>query len=143
MTGKAISSEFRLLAPKAPLGWPLLQVPDEDGQGQWEWPDLETSLKNQIYVILKTRPGEQLMSPDFGAGLEDHLHEPDGIVTRTRLRDLIASSLKRWESRIVVDRVIVEPAPSDAREVLITVSYHAIFNAAPQVLAIALPLGTA
>jgi uncharacterized protein len=140
MTGQAQTNELRVIALHPPLGWPLLQVPDETGT--WTWPNLAQSLKNQIIVILKTRPGEQLMAPEFGAGLENQLHEQDGIVTRTRIRDLIAESLKSWENRIVVDGISVEPSPSDGREVLITISYRAVFDAAPQNLAMAMPLGS-
>jgi uncharacterized protein len=140
MIGQALSNDLRLKQPKPPLGWPLLQVPDETGS--WVWPDLAQSLQNQITVILKTRPGEQLMAPDFGAGLENELHEQNGVVTRARIRELIADSLKRWENRIVVDAISVEPSASELREVLITISYRALFNAAPQSLALAMPIGS-
>ncbi len=141
MTGKALSTDVRVLAPKPPLGWPLLQVPDESGS--WRWPDLAQSLKNQIYVILKTRPGEQLMMPEFGAGLENELHEPDGIVTRARIREMIAKNLQDWEGRVVVDAITVEAAPHDGREVLISIAYRSRFNTMPQTLAFAMPLGSA
>jgi uncharacterized protein len=141
MTGKALSTDVRILAPRPPLGWPLLQVPDESGS--WRWPDLAQSLKNQIYVILKTKPGEQLMNPEFGAGLENELHEPDGLVTRARIRDLITKNLQDWESRIIVDAITVDASPRDGREVLIGISYRSRFNAMSQTLALAMPLGRA
>ncbi|MHB9006438.1 MAG: GPW/gp25 family protein, partial [Limisphaerales bacterium] len=86
--------------PAPPLGWPLLPLPDEGGH--LRWPTLEQSVAQQIRVVLQTRPGEQLMRPDWGAGLENFLHEPNTLTTHRRLRDLVASSLGRWERRLIV-----------------------------------------
>lgn len=141
MTGLAIANNRRAIAPRPPLGWPLLQVPDDTGS--WAWPSLAQSLKNQIIIILKTRAGEQLMNPDFGAGLENYFHEPDGIVIRARIRDLVTESLNAWENRILVDAVSVEASTIDARELLINICYRSTFNTEPQILAVAMPLGGA
>ena len=141
MTGLAIANDRRAVAPRPPLGWSFLAVPDDTGS--WAWPSLAQSLKNQIIIILKTRAGEQLMNPDFGAGLENYFHEPDGVVIRARIRELIAESLAAWENRIVIDAISVDASTVDARELLISISYRANFNAEPQVMALAMPLGGA
>ena len=88
-------------ASHPPIGWPLLPLPDEDGR--LGYPDLAESVRQTIRAILSTRPGEQLMRPDFGAGLELLLHEPNSIATRRRIRELVQSSLERWERRILLD----------------------------------------
>ena len=71
--------------PRPLIGWPLFAVPD--GDGRLDWPDLETSVRQQIRVILSTRPGEQLMRPEFGAGLDRLLHEPNNLGTPPQIRD--------------------------------------------------------
>ena len=63
------------MGPHPPIGWPLLSLPDD--HGQLGYPDLAESVRQTIRAILLTRPGEQLMRPDFGAGLELLLHEPN------------------------------------------------------------------
>lgn len=88
-----------------PVNWPLLGRPDS--QGRLHYPSLEESVRQSIRIILQTRPGERLMRPVFGAGLELFLHEPNTLTTRRRIRDLITDSLTRWEPRIVIDRVDV------------------------------------
>lgn len=90
--------------PPLQLGWPL--TPSLEG-GALGYPDLETSVQDQIKVILLTRPGELLLHPTFGAGLEDVLHQPNTLATRRRIRDLIITSVGRWEPRIVLDQVEV------------------------------------
>jgi phage baseplate assembly protein W len=89
-----------------PIGWPLLPFPDENGE--LSYPSmLAESVRQQLEVILSTRPGEQLMRPGFGAGLTDFLGEPDNITTRRRIYDRVTEAIGRWEPRIEVNRVEV------------------------------------
>jgi uncharacterized protein len=100
--------------PPAPVGWPLLPLPDANGQ--MNYPTLEQSVRQSIQIILRTRPGEQLMRPVFGAGLQNFLTEGNNLLTRRRIRDAIASALENWEPRILVDRLdIMEVADYPSR----------------------------
>lgn len=89
---------------KPPIGWPLLPTVVDGGL---QYPDLENSIRQSIMIILLTRQGEQLMRPNFGAGLNQFLHEPNTLTTRRRIRDAVQTSLIRWEPRIVLQRVDV------------------------------------
>lgn len=89
---------------RPPIGWPLLPTTVEGGL---QYPDLESSIRESIKIILLTRQGEQLMRPNFGAGLNLFLHEPNTLITRRRIRDAVQTSLIRWEPRIVLQRVDV------------------------------------
>ena len=104
------------------LGWPLLPLPDANGQ--LHWPSLEQSVAQQIRVILQTRPGEQLMRPAFGAGLENFLHEPNTLTTHRRIRDLITTSLARSEQRIVVDDISVTTPDDQLGQVRVEIAYR-------------------
>ena len=104
-----------------PIGWPLLPLPDEGGE--LRYPTLEESVRQQIRVILTTRPGEQLMRPEYGAGLDDYVHEPNTLATRRRIRDAVAGSLARWEPRIDVDDVIVSFDARDQTVLYIEIRY--------------------
>ena len=97
--------------PKAPaIGWPLLRFPSENGT--LEYPAaLAESVRQQLQVILSTRPGEQLMRPGFGAGLTEFLGEPDTIATRRRIYDRVNETVVRWEPRVEVDRIEVNDLP--------------------------------
>ena len=108
--------------PRPLLGWPLLPLPDE--QGRLSWPTLETSVRELIRVVLSTRPGEQLMRPDFGAGLELLLHEPNTLATRRRIRDLVQEAITRWERRVLLDRVDVLELPDEPSHVRVEVGYR-------------------
>src|SRR5688572_31899225 len=108
--------------PNPLLGWPLLPLPDE--QGQLTWPTLEASVRELIRVVLSTRPGEQLMRPDFGAGLELLLHEPNTLATRRQIRDLVQEALTRWEKRILLDRVEVREVEDEPDHVRVEIGYR-------------------
>ena len=109
-------------APPPLIGWPLLSVPD--GEGRLAYPTLGESVRQMIEIILRTRPGEQLMRPEFGAGLENLLHEPNTLSTRARIRDLIADSLARWERRILVDRIDVRDVAEHPSHVRVEIAYR-------------------
>ncbi|XYH97506.1 GPW/gp25 family protein [Sorangium sp. So ce1128] len=123
-----------------PITWPLLPVPDEEGR--LRWPEtLEQSVEQSLRVILSTRPGEQLMRPDFGAGLDRFLHEPDSLLVRRRIRDAVVDSLSRWEPRVVVDRVDVAPAPGEPTRLRVEIAYRLRRTGEPRRLGLALQTG--
>lgn len=111
------------------IGWPLLPLPDEHGRLQW--PGLEQSVRDAIRAILSTRPGEQLMRPDFGAGIDRLLHEPNTVATRRQLRELVQASLARWESRIVLDGVEVWEVAGRPAELRVEIAYRLARTGAP------------
>lgn len=90
--------------PRLQLGWPLSPTPVD---GALAYPDLDRSIRDQIKVILLTRPGEMLLHPAFGAGLQDMLHQPNTLATRRRIRDLVQRAVTRWEARVILDQVDV------------------------------------
>lgn len=124
--------------PSPPLGFPLLPLPDVNGQ--LHYPTLETSVRQLIQVILRTRSGEQLMRPEFGAGLENFLQEPNTLVTRRRIHDLISGALNQWETRILLDRVEVEEVPDQPSHLRIEVWYRLRRTGAAQQLGLTMQL---
>lgn len=108
--------------PPEPLCWPLLPLPDADGR--LYFPTLADSVRQLIEVVLSTRPGEQLMRPSFGGGLENLLNEPNTVTTRKRIHDLIEESLARWEPRIDVDAISVDPVSGEPGTVRVEIAYR-------------------
>ncbi len=104
------------------VSWPLLGVPDH--HGQLHYPSLDESVRQSIKIILQTRPGERLMRPQFGGGLERFLHEPNSLTTRRQIRDLITESLQRWEPRILLDRVDVWEVDERPDTVRVEIAYR-------------------
>jgi phage baseplate assembly protein W len=108
--------------PPQPIGWPLLPLPDENGR--LEFPSLSQSVRENLQVILSTRPGEQLMRPGYGAGLTDFIGQPDTIRTRRRIHDQITEGIGRWEPRIDVSRVDIDALPGRSGQLRVEIAYR-------------------
>lgn len=113
-------AEFDLRRPA--IGWPLFALPDE--HGRLAWPVLERSVRDTLQALLATRPGEQLMRPDFGAGLDRLLHEPNTLATRRRIQVLVTDAVTRWEPRIVLDRVDVLEVDGEPTQIRVEIAYR-------------------
>lgn len=128
-----------LPARSRPTGWPLLPRPDQ--LGALNFPDAEESVRQMIKIILRTRPGEQLMHPEFGAGLDQLVHEPNTLETRRSIHDLVATSIARWEPRVVLDRVDVSEVPGDPTEVRVEIAYRLRRTGVARQLGLSVTLG--
>jgi len=124
--------------PRPLIGWPLFAVPDADGR--LDWPGLEASVRHAIRVILSTRPGEQLMRPEFGAGCDRLLHAPNNLSTRRQIRDWTMSALSRWERRILLDRVDVLEVPGRPSELRVEIAYRLARSGAADAVAVTVRL---
>ena len=123
----------------AAIGWPLLPTPDADGTLAYP-AALAESVRQQLQVILSTVPGEQLMRPDFGAGLTDFIGEPDTVTTRRRVYDRVTESIARWEPRVEVNRVDVDDFPGRPGSLRIEVGYRLVRTGELMTLGVTLEL---
>jgi phage baseplate assembly protein W len=123
---------------KDPIGFPFLPVPLN---GRLEYPSLEQSVRDAIRVILTTRPGEQLMKPLFGAGLQNFLNEGNTIAVRRQIQTAIIQSLQAHESRITVDAVDVETVNGTPSQVHVQIHYRLVRTNAPQQIGVTMQGG--
>jgi phage baseplate assembly protein W len=100
----------------------------------------EDNVRESMRIILLTEPGERLMRDEFGGGLRRFLFEPNTVTTRALIRERVARALARWEPRIVVDDVLVEPGEDDPRLVGVTVLFRLAATRAPGRLGLTLEL---
>ncbi len=94
--------------------------------GQMLWSAGELNVRESICIILRTRPGERLLRPDFGCGLDRYLFEPNTIGTLRLIQEEVKRALKRWEPRVTLDDVVVATNAEDARAVDISIYYTLI-----------------
>jgi Bacteriophage baseplate protein W len=84
----------------------------------------EEDIRQAIRIILGTNPGERLMRPDFGAGLNQFVFEPLNTTTMAQVKTRVEEALIDWEPRIDVGEVRVSADPSDRNTLLIEVQYR-------------------
>jgi phage baseplate assembly protein W len=121
-----------------PVSWPFLPVPQN---GQLLFPSLAQSVRDSIRVILTTRPGEQLMRPRFGAGLQNFLDEGNTVSLRRQIQSAILTNLQNYETRIAVDAVDVSPVPDASSEVHVQIYYRLLRTNTTQQIGVTLQAG--
>ena len=88
----------------------------------------DEKIRQSIWLILSTAPGERQMRPDFGCGIHDLVFEPNTAALRGIVQARVRAALIRWEPRIDVLDVSVE-TPAEARNyLLIRVDYRVRAN---------------
>jgi uncharacterized protein len=82
----------------------------------------DASVREAIAVILGTAPGERPMRPEFGCGVHDLVFETVDALTIGRIEREVRVALDRWEPRIQVTDVTVDPADGGA-ELRVEIGY--------------------
>ena len=110
--------------PKAFLGvgWAFPFGLAADGEAATVRHDVD--VEQAIRIILGTNPGERVMRPDFGAGLDDFLFEPITAGTLERVRRRVEEALIDFERRIDVLRVEVKPGGAPVNRLDIFIDYR-------------------
>lgn len=124
---------------KDPISWPFLPVPQPNGQLAYD--TLEQSVRDSIRIILTTRPGEQLMQPFFGAGLQNFLDDGNTITVRRQIQTAIVNSLQTYESRIAVDNVEVEQVAGASSHIHVQIFYRLLRTNATQQIGVTMQGG--
>jgi phage baseplate assembly protein W len=84
----------------------------------------EEDIREAIRIILGTSPGERVMRPEFGAGLDQFLFEPVTPTTVGRVERQVREALVTWEPRIDVDGVAVRPEGAPPVVLMIELAYR-------------------
>jgi uncharacterized protein len=96
-------------------------------EGRLAWSAGEANVREAIRIILMTEQRERIRLPEFGGTLGKFLFEPNTVATRQRIQDQIVVALRRWEPRIALESVDVEPDPADERQAAVaTITYRLV-----------------
>lgn len=114
--------------------------PRVDANGQLAWSAGEPNVRESIAIILRTRPGERLLRPDFGCGLDRYLFEPNSTTSLRLIQEEVKRALTRWEPRITLDDVAVATDQADPRAVNITIVYTLVATGRRERLGLTLAL---
>ena len=86
--------------------------------------EYETDIRQSIIIILGTSRGERVMRPDFGCGIHDLVFEVVDVATLTRIQSAVRESLVKYEARIELLDVRVDPLNAAEGELLIEIEYR-------------------
>jgi phage baseplate assembly protein W len=83
----------------------------------------EEDIREAIRIILGTNPGERVMRPDFGAGLQALAFEPINTTTLALAKHRVEEALILWEPRI--DNIAVQvSAEPEVGKLMINIRYR-------------------
>ena len=75
-----------------------------DGRGRTASAERGDHIRDMIYQVLFTRPGERVNRPDFGCGLGNLIFEPNSDAQAAATQFLVKTALQRW----LADAITVE-----------------------------------
>jgi phage baseplate assembly protein W len=70
----------------------------------------DEDIRQSLFIILSTRPGERMMLPDFGCGINEMAFETMDRANMTYAQNLIETAFLRYETRITVNDIEFETA---------------------------------
>jgi hypothetical protein len=105
------------------LGWNFPIGLDDGGQVELA-PDGEEGIRQSIWMILGTSPGERLMRPDFGCGIHDMVFGVNNAATANAVAGAVREALAVWEPRIDVLDVYAVPDPARPNLLVIEINYQ-------------------
>jgi phage baseplate assembly protein W len=111
--------------PKAFLGSGWSFPPLVTADGRIAVAAYEEDVRQAILIILRTEPGERVMRPTFGAGLQAFVFEPINQTTMSLIERRVRDSLITWEPRIDVRAVTVTRDAAEVGRLLIEIEYQA------------------
>ncbi len=82
-----------------------------------------SDIDSSIRMILTTAPGERLMRPAFGCKIWELLFEPINANTLGLMGEAVREAIGRWEPRVTLENVRLDPSGQHAGEVLIEIDY--------------------
>lgn len=68
--------------------------------GRFEMSSYEEDIREAIFIILNTRPGERPMRPEFGCRIYDYLFESMNYTVVSAMNEAVYEALLVWEPRI-------------------------------------------
>lgn len=71
---------------------------------------LEESVRESIFIILGTAPGERVQRPQFGCRIHDLMFDPNNSITAARAQYYCEEALYKYEPRL--KQISVEAAPN-------------------------------
>ena len=107
------------------VGW---RYPVQIEDGEIALSRYAEDVREAIWIILSTAPGERVMRPDFGCGIHEYVFAPNNATTRGQIAYQVRAALAKWEPRIDILDVRVESSSDEENLLLVRVDYRVRSN---------------
>lgn len=86
--------------------------------------DGDISIRQSIYLIIMTVPGERVVRPTFGCRIHELIFDPINGKTAITAKRYVEEAIQRWEPRIDIEEIDVGLGDYDRGELLINIRYR-------------------
>jgi phage baseplate assembly protein W len=83
----------------------------------------DEDIKESLYILLSTTPGERVMNPAFGCGIKKIVFDSIKVSTITMLKDMIAKAILFFEPRVNLNSIDVNTEKAIEGTLLINIYY--------------------
>ncbi len=104
------------------VGWDFALTVDDDKRVKMA--RYEESIRQSIWIILSTSPGERIMRPTFGSNLQALVFEINDSGLASSAASAVQNALTSWEPRIQLLDVSAFPDPDKPNLLHINISYQ-------------------
>ncbi len=91
--------------------------------GGVKWSAGEQKIRESIFVILSTAPGERVLMPTFGCRIGELAFAPNNGATRALAQTYVVEALKMWEPRIGLTSIAIDADPKAPNVLLVSIDY--------------------
>jgi phage baseplate assembly protein W len=99
---------------------------DLDRTGTVSYSHHDDNIRDSIFVILGTAPGERVMRLDFGCSVHDLVFAPNNPTTCALAAHYCEEALMKWEPRIKNVAVKARTAPGEPNKILVEIEYTVV-----------------
>jgi phage baseplate assembly protein W len=83
----------------------------------------EENIRESIFIILGTAPGERIKRLEFGCDIHELVFAPNNPTTAALAMHYCEEALRKWEPRIQDIQVSAQPSPDEPNRLDISISY--------------------
>jgi Bacteriophage baseplate protein W len=84
----------------------------------------DAAIRQSIFIIIHTVPGERVMRPEFGCEIHSLIFWPANYQTAALAERYVREALERWEPRIILRELEVTPGGGAYGELFIRLVYE-------------------
>lgn len=95
-----------------------------DRSGGVAFSEHEESIRQSIFIILGTAPGERVMRAGFGCEIHELLYSPNTQATASLAAHYCQEALNKWEPRIKDVQVDAEPSRDEPNRLDVVIRYR-------------------
>lgn len=89
------------------VGWSFPPRFEQSSNGIY-MPRADEDIREAIFILLSTQPGERVMNPDFGCDLQGQVFKQIDNSTINEIKDLIATAILYFEPRVRLEEISVD-----------------------------------